>query len=70
MGALEIPVRNDMLANADLNFVVNFYDERLNQIFGNENNGDKEVIMIYLNFGHFELLTPMLQDNQSTIADI
>ena len=45
-----------MMDNAGLDVVVNIYDERYGRIWGNENNGTKQIIMLYLSLGHFELL--------------
>ena len=45
-----------MMDNAGLDVVVNVFAARYGRIFGNENNGDKQVIMLYLSPGHFELL--------------
>ena len=56
VGALEVPIINQMLDNIGLDIVVNIYDGRSGNIFGNEHNGTKTVIMLYLFPGHFELL--------------
>ena len=56
VGALEVPIINQMLDNAGLNVVVNIFDWRSRLIYGNEHNGDKLVIMLYLSPGHYELL--------------
>ena len=56
VGALEVPIINQMMDNAGLDVVVNIYDERYGRIWGNENNGTKLIIMLYLSPGHFELL--------------
>ena len=56
VGALEVPIINQMLDNLGLNVVVNFFSWRYGRIFGNEHNGTKQVIMLYLSPGHFELL--------------
>ena len=56
VGALEVPIINQMMDNAGLNVVVNIFDQRYGRLFGNENNGTKQVIMLYLSPGHFELL--------------
>ena len=56
VGALEVPIINQMLDNIGLDIVVNLYDGRSGKIFGNEHNGTKTVIMLYLSPGHFELL--------------
>ena len=45
-----------MMDNAGLDVVVNVFAAMYGRIFGNENNGDKQVIMLYLSPGHFELL--------------
>ena len=45
-----------MMDNAGLDVVVNIFAERYGRILGNENNGCKQVIMLYLSPGHFELL--------------
>ena len=42
--------------NAGLDVVVNIFAARYGRILGNENNGTKQVIMLYLSPGHFELL--------------
>ena len=56
VGALEVPIINQMLDNVGLNVVLNIFDWRSRLIYGNENNGAKQVIMLYLSPGHFELL--------------
>ena len=53
---METPIINQMMDNAGLDVVVNIYDERYGRIWGNENNGTKLIIMLYLSPGHFELL--------------
>ena len=45
-----------MMDNAGLDVVVNIFSWRYGRIVGNENNGQKQVIMLYLSPGHFELL--------------
>ena len=56
VGVLEVPIINQMLDNIGLDIVVNVYHWRTGKIFGNEHNGTKTVIMLYLSPGHFELL--------------
>ena len=56
VGALEVPIINQMMDNAGLDVVVNIFAARYGRILGNENNGQKQVIMLYLSPGHFELL--------------
>ena len=56
VGALEVPIINQMLDNLGLNVVVNIFSWRYGRIFGNEHNGTKQVIILYLSPGHFELL--------------
>jgi len=45
-----------MMDNAGLDVVVIIYAARFGRILGNKNNGHKQVIMLYLSPGHFELL--------------
>ena len=59
VGDLEVPVINNMLDNLDLSFAVNIFNQRSGRIVGNEHNGTKTVIMLYLSHGHFELLEPL-----------
>ena len=56
VGALEVAIINQMMDNAGLDVVVNIFSSRYGRIVGNENNGQKQVIMLYLSPGHFELL--------------
>ena len=56
VGALEVPIINQMMDNAGLDVVVNIFAARYGRILGNENNGNKQVIILYLSPGHFELL--------------
>ena len=56
VGALEVPIINQMMDNAGLDVVVNIFAARYGRILGNENNGHKQVVMLYLSPGHFELL--------------
>ena len=56
VGVLEVPIINQMLDNIGLEVVVNIFDRRTGLIYGNEHNGTKQVIMLYLSLGHFELL--------------
>ena len=53
---MEIPIISQMMDNAELDVVVNIFAARYGRILGNENNGQKRVIMLYLSPGHFELL--------------
>ena len=52
----QVPIINKMMENAGLHIVVNIVDSRYGKIWGNENNGTKKVTMLYLSYGHFELL--------------
>ena len=56
VGVLEVPIINQMMDNVGLDVVVNVFAARYGRIFGNENNGHKQVIMLYLSPGHFGLL--------------
>ena len=56
VGALEAPIINQMMDIAGLDVVVNIFDQRYGKVWGNEHNGTKQVIMLYLSPGHFELL--------------
>ena len=65
VGVLEVPIINQMMDNVGLDVVVNVFAARYGRIFGNENNGDKQVIMLYLSPGHFELLEEEPSSNLS-----
>ena len=56
VGALEVPIINQMMDNAGLDIVINIFAARYGKILGNESNGHKQVNMLYLSPGHFELL--------------
>ena len=56
-----------MMDNAGLDVVVNIFSWRYRRIVGNENNGQKQVIMLYLSPGHFELLEEEPSSNLDNI---
>ena len=67
VGALEAPIINKMMDNAGLNVVVNIFDQRYGRLWGDENNGTKQVIMLYLSPGNFELLEEALSSSRDNI---
>ena len=67
VGALEVPIINQMMDNAGLDVAVNIFAARYGRILGNENNGHKQVIMLYLSPGHFELLEKEPSSNLDNI---
>ena len=58
---------NQMLDNIGLDVVVNVFDHRTGKIWGNQYNGTKQVIMLYLSPGHFELLEEQPSSHYSNI---
>ena len=60
MGAIELPAANELLANMGFNVRINIWDVRARRLIGVENNiSGLPVIILHLEEGHFELLTPV-----------
>ena len=60
VGAIELEAMNDLLLNAGYDVRVNIYHSRLKKLFGEDHNIPGQlVIILYLSYGHFEVLDPI-----------
>ena len=60
VGAIELEAMNQLLSNAGYDVRVNIYHSRLKKLFGEDRNIPGQlVIILYLSYGHFELLHPI-----------
>ena len=64
VGAIELEAMNDLLLNAGYDVRVNIYDSRLKKLFGEDRNiPGQMVIILYLSYGHFEVLYPITRSS-------
>ena len=60
VGAIELEAMNELLLNAGYDVRVNIYHSRLKKLFGEDRNIPGQVVIIlYLSYGHFEVLDPI-----------
>ena len=60
VGAIELEAMNELLLNAGYDVRVNIYHSRLKKLFGEDRNIEGQlVIILYLSYGHFEVLFPI-----------
>ena len=60
VGAIELEAMNELLLNAGYDVRVNIYHSRLKKLFGEDRNiAGQLTIILYLSYGHFEVLDPI-----------